>query len=241
MLRRAVVLAEISDNGNLRRAYERAFPDQQLQMTMLLDRVRSLGLSWNGRSLRLLASDTHFEEEFNMSQVEPPVVSSVVAVYPDHESAECAVRALHQGGFAMADLSIVGRDFQVTEDPVGFASYSEYAKAGAQSGAWFGGLFGLFVGAAFLILPGVGPVVVAGPVAAAVVAGLEGALAGMALGSVGGALVGWGVPKERAIKYERHVKGGEFLLIARGHPEAVARAHALLTSETTEHVEVYHP
>jgi hypothetical protein len=148
---------------------------------------------------------------------------------------------LHKGGFAMSDLSIVGRDFQVTEDPVGFASFGDYARAGAETGAWFGGLFGLFVGAAFLILPGVGPVVVAGPVTAAVVAALEGALAGVALGGLAGALVGWGVPRERALRYERHVKGGKFLVIARGNPESIARARDLLAPGTPEHVEEYHP
>ena len=74
----------------------------------------------------------------------------------------------------------------MSEEPVGFISTGDYAKAGAETGAWFGGLFGLLVGAAFLILPGVGPVVVAGPLAAALLAGLEGAIAGTALGSLAG-------------------------------------------------------
>ena len=106
-----------------------------------------------------------------MSQSNTPVGFSIVAVYPDHPAAEHAVRKLHKSGFAMPDLSIVGRDFQVTEEPIGFVSAGDYAKAGAETGAWFGGLFGLFVGAAFLILPGVGPIVVAGPLAAALLGG----------------------------------------------------------------------
>ncbi|MGA8348585.1 MAG: general stress protein, partial [Isosphaeraceae bacterium] len=96
-----------------------------------------------------------------MSQAKTPVGTSIVAVYPDHAAAEKAVRQLHKAGFAMCDLSIIGRDFQMTEEPVGFISAGDCAKAGAETGAWFGGLFGLLVGAAFLILPGVGPVVVA--------------------------------------------------------------------------------
>ena len=54
------------------------------------------------------------------------------------------------------------------------------AKDGAKVGAWSGGLFGLLIGAAFLILPGVGPVVIAGPLAAASLGGVEGALGGAA-------------------------------------------------------------
>ena len=52
------------------------------------------------------------------------------------------MRQLHEAGFALGDLSIVGRDFQETEEPYGFVSRGDYAKAGAETGAWFGGLFG---------------------------------------------------------------------------------------------------
>ena len=119
-----------------------------------------------------------------MSQVESPISLSIVGIYPDHAAAERAVRRLHDEGFAMSDLSIIGRDFQMSEEPVGFVDAGACAKAGAETGAWFGGLFGLMVGAAAVLVPGVGPVVVAGPLAAAVLAGLEGALAGTALGGL---------------------------------------------------------
>lgn len=122
-----------------------------------------------------------------MGQVEAPDFSNVVAVYPDHTAAEQAVRRLHEAGIALGDLSIVGRDFQMTEEPFGFVSVGDYVKAGAETGAWFGGLFGLLIGAGFLVLPGLGLVVVAGPVSVAVLAAIEGALAGGAVGSLGGA------------------------------------------------------
>jgi hypothetical protein len=97
------------------------------------------------------------------------------------------------------------------------------------------------VGAAVLILPGVGAVVVAGPLAAAILAGLEGAIAGTALGSLTGALIGWGIPRERAIKYETQIKGGKFLVVVRGVPEVIARARSLLTPYSPERMEVYEP
>jgi len=174
-----------------------------------------------------------------MSQAEAPIVPSIVAVYPDHATAEYAVRQLHEAGFALGDLSIVGRDFQVTEEPFGFVSRGDYVKAGAESGAWFGGLFGLFLGAGFLVLPGLGLVVVAGPIAAALLAGIEGALAGTALGSLAGALVGWGVPRDRAIQYETDVKGGKFLVLVRSSPEVVARARNLLAHDGQKHLDVF--
>ena len=176
-----------------------------------------------------------------MSRAETPIAISVVAVYPDHATAESAVRRLHEAGFPLDDLSIVGRDFQVTEEPYGFVSRGDDIKAGAKTGAWFGGLFGLFIGAGFLILPGLGLVVVAGPIAAALLAGIEGAVAGTALGSLAGALVGWGVPKDRAINYEMQVKGGKFLVVVRAKPEVVARARSLLAPTGPEHIEVHEP
>jgi uncharacterized membrane protein len=176
-----------------------------------------------------------------MSQGVISAGSSIVAVYPDHAAAEQAVRRLHEEGFAMADLSIIGRDFQMSEEPVGFVDTSQYAKAGAGTGAWFGGLFGLMVGAGLVLVPGVGPVVVAGPLAAALMAGLEGAIAGTALGGLAGALVGWGIPKDRALHYERHIQGGKFLVLVRGVPGAIARARELLAPHGPEDVNVYEP
>jgi uncharacterized membrane protein len=174
-----------------------------------------------------------------MSQVQPSVQSSVVAVFPDHESAEQAVRRLVKEGFDMKDVSIVGRDFQVTEEPIGFVSTGDFAKVGAATGAWVGGLFGLLFGAAFLVLPGVGPVVIAGPLAAALLGGIEGALAGAVMGGLTGALVSWGVPKDQALKYETQVKAGKFLVIVRGTPEQIERAKSLLATGRDEGIEVY--
>ncbi len=176
-----------------------------------------------------------------MSQTDTAIVHSVVGIYADHAAAEAAVRQLHEAGFNLCDLSIVGRDFQETEEPYGLVSRGDYVKAGAETGALFGGMSGLCLGAAFLVLPGIGPVLVAGPIAAVLVAGLEGALAGTALGSLAGALVGWDVPKDRAIKYEKQVKGGKFLVIVRSVPEIVARARSLLVAQGPEHIALYEP
>jgi hypothetical protein len=111
------------------------------------------------------------------------------------------------------------------------------ADEASKSGAWFGGLFGVFVGAGFLILPGLGAVVVAGPI----VAGFEGAIAGTALGSLAGVLVGWDVPKDRALHDEKQVKGDKFPVVVRSEPEVVARARALLTPHSPGHIEVFEP
>ena len=164
---------------------------------------------------------------------------NVVAVYADHEQAESAIRRLHKDGYALDELSIVGRDIQVTEEPRGFVSTADYVSAGARTGAAAGGLAGVALGAALLLVPGIGPVVVAGPLAAALLAGIEGALAGVALGALSGALIGLGVPREHAIKYETAVEKGKYLVIVRGCGEDIERARRLLAADEPEQVEVH--
>ena len=100
----------------------------------------------------------------------------MLAVYPDHDSAEDAVKLLQKNGMRMDQLSIVGQDFKTIEKPIGFLTTGSVACDGARVGAWTGGLFGILVGAAFLIVPGVGPLVIVGPLAATLLGGVEGAI-----------------------------------------------------------------
>jgi len=176
-----------------------------------------------------------------MSKADNPIVSSVVAVYPDLTAAERAVRHLHEEGFPLDDLSIVGRNLQEAGEDIGHLSRGDYAAVGAETGACFGWLFGLLVGAGFLVLPGLGPLVVAGPIAAALLGGVEGGAAGALVGSLAGVLIGWGVPKERAHHYQTHVEAGKFLLVVRSNPAVVALARSLLAAREPEHLEVHEP
>ena len=164
--------------------------------------------------------------------------ATVIAVYSNHASAEDAVRQLQADGIPMQNVSIIGKDFQAVEKPLGFVTAGTVAKDGAKVGAWTGGLFGLLVGAAFLILPGVGAVVIAGPLAAALLGGVEGALAGAAFGGLTGALVGLGVSKDKAIRYQSEVKVGKFLVTVQGETAKIERAKSLINAAKAETAEV---
>src|SRR5581483_3314208 len=135
-----------------------------------------------------------------MAATQTEGLTSVVAVFPDHPSAEEAVRRLQKDGIPMQNVSIIGKVFQVVEKPLGFVTTRSVAKDGARFGAWTGGIFGLLVGAAFLVLPDLGAVVIAGPLTAALLGGAEGALGGLT-----GALFGLGISKDKAIRYESQV------------------------------------
>jgi hypothetical protein len=165
---------------------------------------------------------------------------SVIAVYPDHASAEDAVRRVQKDGIPLQDLSLIGKDFQTVEQPLGFVTTGTVARGGTKVGAWAGGIFSLLLWAGFLILPGVGPVVIAGSLAVALL-GIEGDLVGAAFGGLTGALVGLGLSRDRAIRYESLVKAGKFLVTLRGNGPQVERARSLFTAgkaETTEVVQV---
>ena len=101
--------------------------------------------------------------------------NSCVAVYGNHHQAEGAVRQLLGKGFEAEKLSIVGKGYQREEHPIGFYNTGERMKFWGGQGAFWGGLWGLLLGAAFFWLPGLGPVVIAGPLVGVLVAALEGA------------------------------------------------------------------
>jgi hypothetical protein len=164
--------------------------------------------------------------------------ATLIATYPDHASAEEAVRWLQKEGIPMQNLSIIGKDFQAVEQPLGFVTTGTVATDGAKVGAWTGGIFGLLVGAAFLILPGVGPVVIAGPLAAALLGGIEGAVAGAAFGGLTGALIGIGVSKDKAIRYQSQVKAGKFLVTVHGDVPQINRARTAFAIGEAESSEV---
>jgi len=164
--------------------------------------------------------------------------STILATYPDHAAAESAVRMLQKAGLPMKHLSIVGNDFQTIEKPVGFVTAGTVAKDGAKIGAWTGGIFGLLLGAAFLILPGVGPVVIAGPLSAALLGGAEGALTGAAFGGLSGALIGLGVPKASALRYESQLKAGKYLVTFEGDSNDIERAKSVMDTTHAESTEI---
>jgi hypothetical protein len=153
---------------------------------------------------------------------------TAVAVYADHEEADAAVKALQHGGFEMRKLSIVGADYHSEEDAVGYYNTGDRMRTWGKNGAFWGGIWGLFFGAAFFIIPGLGPILVGGPLVAAIVGALEGAVVVGALGVFGAGLAGIGVPKDSVVEYETAVKAGKFLVIAHGTRAEADRAKDIL-------------
>ena len=167
--------------------------------------------------------------------------NSVVAIFESHNQAEDAVRELQKSGFDMKKLSIVGKDCHTDEHVVGYYNTGDRMMYWGKMGAFWGGLWGMLFGSAFFIVPGIGPLLVAGPLVMWIVGALEGAAVMGGISALGAALVSIGVPENSVLQYEANVKAGKFLLILHGTPEEVERAKDRLdntqATETTVHAE----
>jgi len=161
--------------------------------------------------------------------------NSCVAIYHTHEQAEAAVRKLQKAAFDIRKISIIGKGYRQEEHPVGFYNTGDRVKFwGAQGGFW-GGIWGMLVGAALFWIPGLGPVVMAGPLVAALVGALEGAVVVGGLSVLGAALYSIGIPKDSIIRYEIALKSDQYLIVVHGNQQEVERAHEVLaTTEPTD-------
>ena len=155
--------------------------------------------------------------------------NSVVAIFETHNQAEDAVRELQKDGFDMKKLSIVGKDYHTDEHVVGYYTTGDRMLYWGKLGAFWGGFWGLLFGSAFFWVPGIGPLVVAGPLVTWIVAALEGAVMTGGLSALGAGLYSIGIPKNSILKYETEVKNGKLLLVVHGTSEEVENAREILS------------
>ena len=101
--------------------------------------------------------------------------NAVVGIYKTHTEAEAAVKELQKSGFDMKKLSVVGKDYHTEENVVGFYNAGDRMKFWGRLGAFWGGLWGMLFGSAFFVIPGLGQLVVLGPLVMMIVGALEGA------------------------------------------------------------------
>jgi hypothetical protein len=108
----------------------------------------------------------------------------------------------------MKKLSVAGKDYHTDEQVV------DYYNAGDRMEYWgkWGAFWGLLFGAAFFWVAAIGPVLVSGPVAAWIVAGLENAVGGGGLSAIGAGLYSTGIPRDSIVTYETAIKGGGYLV-----------------------------
>ncbi len=161
--------------------------------------------------------------------------NSVVAVYSTHAEADQAVKELQRGGVDMHKLSIVGKGYHTDEHAVGYYNAGDRMKYWGKAGAFWGGFWGLLFGSAFFMIPGLGPILAAGPIVGWIVGALESAAVVGGVSALGAGLYSMGIPKDSIVKYETALKTDQFLLIAHGTAAEVAKAKDII--ETTHPVQ----
>lgn len=168
-----------------------------------------------------------------------PAKNAVVAVYESHSQAEEALKELQRSGFDMKKLSIVGKDYHTDEHVVGYYNAGDRMKRWGKSGAFWGGIWGLLLGSAFFAIPGIGAVLVAGPLVAWIVGALEGAVVVGGLSAIGAGLYSIGIPKDSIVQYESAIKSDKFLLLAHGTTDEVERAKGIMRTARPVDVAVH--
>ena len=164
--------------------------------------------------------------------------NSIVAIYPSHAAAEAAIKELEHGGIDMTKLSIVGRDYHTDEQVVGYYNAGDRMEYWGKAGAFWGGIWGLLLGSAFFWIPGLGPLLVAGPLIGWIVSALEGAVVVGGMSALGAGLYSLGIPKDSILKYETALKTDKFVLMVHGSMDDTTRAKEILdrtTPDTLEH------
>src|ERR1700722_18180081 len=167
--------------------------------------------------------------------------SNAVAIYESHTQAEAALQKLSGASFDIKKISIIGKGYHTEENVVGYYTTGDRMKHWGKTGAFWGGLWGLLAGSAFFLIPGIGPIMVAGSAVAWIVSGLEGAIVVGGLSALGAGLYSKGFSKGTALKYESSVKAGKYLLIAHGTPEEAEAARRILGGTDAEEINVHEP
>jgi hypothetical protein len=164
---------------------------------------------------------------------------SVIAVFPDHNGADTAIKNLSTAGFDMKNLSLVGKGFHTEEKVVGFYSVGDRVAFWGSRGAFWGGFWGLFFGGVVLTVPIVGQVVVLGTLAAMVISAIEGALIVGGISGLAAALYSIGIPKDSVVAYESAIKTDGFLVMAHGSKEEIERARSILHAANPTIIDIH--
>lgn len=161
--------------------------------------------------------------------------TAVFGIFQNSAAAEQTVDRLLAGGFSNDDISVLLPDMQGTKDFAHEKSTKapEGTATGVAAGGAIGGTLGLLAGIGALAIPGVGPLIAAGPIMGA----LAGLGVGGAVGGLLGALVGMGIPEYEAKRYEGRIKeGGVLLSVHCDTSEEITRAKDLLKQSGAQDV-----
>jgi len=139
------------------------------------------------------------------------VTKKIVGIFDTEQEATRAIEGLQNQGFSNDEISVITRDrdeLRHISDDTGTMA-PEGVATGAATGGVLGGVTGLLAGIGALAIPGIGPILAAGPI----VATLTGVAVGAGAGGLVGGLIGLGIPEDEAKEYEGYVESGKILVL----------------------------
>ncbi len=160
---------------------------------------------------------------------------AVIGVFNHEDRAKEAINDLRSQGFDERDISLIVKDKQGESEEgggdrgQGFTMEQQDLSEGVITGGALGGVAGILAGAGALLIPGVGPIVAAGPLAAF--------LTGVVGGGIVGGLVDYGIPEERSRYFESRVKQGNILVTLKVEDDKTDQVTSLLKRYGAEDVE----
>jgi hypothetical protein len=167
------------------------------------------------------------------------MATAIFCTVQDQFQATDVANRLKAAGFTNNDISVLMSDTASTKN---FALDNETkapegATTGVATGAVLGGGLGWLAGIGALAIPGVGPLIAAGPIMAA----LSGAAIGGTVGGITGALIGLGIPEYEARQYEGKLKGGHILISVHAEDSAqIEQARQIFEDAGAEDISTSH-
>jgi len=166
--------------------------------------------------------------------------NSAVGLFSNHEDAEHAVKDLEKCGYDMKKLSVIGKDYHSEENVVGYYNTGDRMATWGKFGLFWGWVWGILFGSAFFLIPGIGPVMVGGPLVSWILGALEMSVITGGLTALGGALASIGIPEDSVLRYETALKAEKFILIVHGSVQEVEKARGILMQNKAEEANVHH-
>ena len=164
---------------------------------------------------------------------------TVIAVFADHLAAETAAEKPRSGRLRDEKSQRCGQRIPHRRKGRRILHHWRPREVLGRAGCVLGGLWGWFFGGLFLMIPGVGHVVVLGYLAAMAMSAIETAVVVGGLGALGAALFSIGIPKNSVIQYETALKADNFLVMAHGTAEEINRAKAILGTANAARIDVH--
>lgn len=159
------------------------------------------------------------------------MAKTVLGVFNSVDQAERAAGDLQRKGISRDDISIVAKEASAKRGGDRDRATNQDLSQGVSTGGAIGGAAGLLAGIGALAIPGVGPIIAAGPIAAA--------LTGAVTGGVAGGLVDWGIPEESGRRYEEHVKEGKIVTAVKCDDDKVEDCAEILRRNGASDVETH--